>query len=168
MHRYKPQSCSSPDDGCFPEIIRTAMIRKDLQEEATRENYPDIIPLHTYIHYTRTEKFLRKIIGHFTVHTMVENILCRVSIATTCVFSSELLKSLHTNGKVHGRRHDTSPRDGEWSVALWTNAFRAFEGKSSEVIPPGPQSRESVHWLPVTVDRSHYLIDRCKSISSTP
>ena len=38
IHRYKPQSCRSPDDGCFPEMTRTAVIRKDLQERATRES----------------------------------------------------------------------------------------------------------------------------------
>ena len=55
-HRYKPQSCRSPDDGCFPEMTRTAMIRKDLQERATREsglpgyqaeNPTGVIPPHT-------------------------------------------------------------------------------------------------------------------------
>ena len=37
-HRYILQSCRSPDDGCFLEMARTAMIRKDLQERATRES----------------------------------------------------------------------------------------------------------------------------------
>ena len=37
-HRYKPQSCKSPDDSYFPEMTRTAMIWKDLQERATRES----------------------------------------------------------------------------------------------------------------------------------
>ena len=32
----------------------------------------------------------------------------------------------------------------ERTIALWTNALRAYEGKSSELIPPGPRSRESV------------------------
>ena len=39
----------------------------------------------------------------------------------------------------------TSPCDNERVTALWTNALRAYEGKSSELIPPGPRSRESVH-----------------------
>ena len=59
--RYKPQSCRSPDKDCFPEMARTAMIRKDLQEErATRErvSYLDIkrriqrkkfLRTHTYV-----------------------------------------------------------------------------------------------------------------------
>ena len=60
-HRYKPQSCRSIDDGCFPEMTRTAMIRKDLQERATREsklpgykaeNPTEVIPPHTYVRYT--------------------------------------------------------------------------------------------------------------------
>ena len=65
-HRYKPQSCRSPDDGCFPEMTRTAMIRKGLQERATREsevpgyqavNLTEVVPLHTYVRYTRTDKY---------------------------------------------------------------------------------------------------------------
>ena len=71
-HRYKPQSCRSPDDSCFPEMTRTAMIRKDLQERATREselrgikrriqpgyqagNPTEVIPPRTYVRYTRTD-----------------------------------------------------------------------------------------------------------------
>ena len=30
---------------------------------------------------------------------------------------------------------------------MWTNAFRAYEGKFSELIPPGPRSRKTVHSL---------------------
>ena len=65
-HKYKPQSCRSPDDGCFPEMTRTAMIRKDLQERATREselpgyqaeNPTEVIPPHTCVRYTRTDTY---------------------------------------------------------------------------------------------------------------
>ena len=65
-HRYKPQSCRSPDDGCFPETTKTAMIRKYLQERATREselpghqaeNPTEVIPLHTYVRCTRTDTY---------------------------------------------------------------------------------------------------------------
>ena len=75
-HRYKPQSCRSPDDGCFPEITRTAMIRKYLQERAPREserperstreselpgyqaeNPTEVIPPHTYVRYNRTDTY---------------------------------------------------------------------------------------------------------------
>ena len=65
-HRYKPQSCRSPDDGCFPEMTRTAMIRKDLQERVTpnselpgyqAENPTEGIPPHTYVRYTRTDTY---------------------------------------------------------------------------------------------------------------
>ena len=60
-HRHKPQSCRSPDDGRFPEMTRTDMIRKDIQEKATREskisryqaeNPTEVIPPHTYVRYT--------------------------------------------------------------------------------------------------------------------
>ena len=40
----------------------------------------------------------------------------------------------------------------ERTTALWTNALRAYEGKSSELIPPGPRSRESVQQAPVTLE----------------
>ena len=65
-HGYKPQSCRNPDDGCFPEMTRTAMIRKDLQERATREselpgyqaeNPTEVIPPHTYVRCTRTDTY---------------------------------------------------------------------------------------------------------------
>ena len=65
-HRYKPQSYRSPDDGCFPEMTRTAMIRKDLQERATREselpgylveNPTEVIPPRTYVRCTRTDTY---------------------------------------------------------------------------------------------------------------
>ena len=65
-HKYKPQSCRSPDDGCFPEMTRTAMIRKYLQERATREselpgyqaeNPTEVIPPHAYVRYARTDTY---------------------------------------------------------------------------------------------------------------
>ena len=45
------------------------------------------------------------------------------------------------NGKAEGRWLGTSPCDNESTIALRENAFRAYEGKSSELIPPGPRSR---------------------------
>ena len=57
-HRYKPQSCRSPDDGGVREMTRTAMIRNDLQERSTREselpgyqaeNPTEVIPPRTYV-----------------------------------------------------------------------------------------------------------------------
>ena len=35
---YKPESCRNSDDGCFPEMTSTAMIRKNPPERATRES----------------------------------------------------------------------------------------------------------------------------------
>ena len=49
--------------------------------------------------------------------------------------------SRDTNGKVHGRWHGTSPCDTKLTIVLWTHALQAYEGKSSELIPPGPRSR---------------------------
>ena len=44
------------------------------------------------------------------------------------------------NGKAERRWLGTSPCDNERTIALRTNALRAYEGKSSELIP-GPRSR---------------------------
>ena len=41
--RYKPQSCTSPDDGCFPEMTRTAMMQNIYKREPhERVSYLDI------------------------------------------------------------------------------------------------------------------------------
>ena len=45
------------------------------------------------------------------------------------------------DGKVEGQGLGTSPCDDERTIALRTNALRAYEGKFSELIPPGPRSR---------------------------
>ena len=45
------------------------------------------------------------------------------------------------DGKAEGRWIGTSPCDNERTIALKTNALRAYEGKSLELIPPGPRSR---------------------------
>ena len=45
------------------------------------------------------------------------------------------------DGKVERRWLGTSRCDNERTIALRTNALRAYEGKSSELIPPGPRSR---------------------------
>ena len=82
---------------------------------------------------------------HFAVHRMVGYVLLGSSTVIIGV-SCELLRCCDTNGEVHGRWHDTSPCGNERTTALWTNALRAYEGKSSELIPPGPQSRESVQY----------------------
>ena len=81
--------------------------------------------------------------------TMVGYILSGSSLVIIGV-SCELLRSCDTNGKVHGRWHVTSPCDNERTIASWTNALRAYEGKSSELIPPGPGSRETVHTRPMS------------------
>ena len=83
-----------------------------------------------------------RIIGHITLHRMVGCILSGSSTVTVGV-SCELLRY---EREVHGRWHGTSPCDNERTIALWTNALRAYEGKSSELIPPGPRSREAVQF----------------------
>ena len=45
------------------------------------------------------------------------------------------------NGKAEGRWLGNSPCDNERTIALRKNALRAYEGKSSALIPPGPWSR---------------------------
>ena len=56
----------------------------------------------------------------------------------------ELLRFYDANGELHGRWHGTSSCENERTIALWTNALRGYEEKASELIPPGPRSRESV------------------------
>ena len=45
------------------------------------------------------------------------------------------------NGKAEGRWLGTSLCDNERTIALTTNTLRDYEGKPSELIPPGPRSR---------------------------
>ena len=54
-----------------------------------------------------------------------------------------LVSSCKMNGKAEGRWLGSSPRDNErtTSIALKTNALRAYEGMSSGLIPPGTRSR---------------------------
>ena len=42
------------------------------------------------------------------------------------------------NEKAEGRWLGSSPCDNEITIALRTDALRAYEGKSSELIPTGP------------------------------
>ena len=52
-----------------------------------------------------------------------------------------LVSPCKMNGKADGRWLGTSPCDNERTTALRKNALPAYEGKSSELIPPGPRSR---------------------------
>ena len=52
-----------------------------------------------------------------------------------------LVSSWEMDGKAERRWLVTSPCDNKLTIALRTNALRAYEGKSSEMIPPGPRSR---------------------------
>ena len=45
------------------------------------------------------------------------------------------------NGKVESRWLGTSPCDNERTIALRTNALRAYQGNSSELIPQGLRLR---------------------------
>ena len=45
------------------------------------------------------------------------------------------------DGKAERQWLGTSPCDNERTIALRKNSLRAYEGKSSELIPPGPRSR---------------------------
>lgn len=55
--------------------------------------------------------------------------------------SAFLVSYSEMDGKAEGRWFGTSPCDNEITNAFRTNALRAYEGKSSEPIPPGPRSR---------------------------
>ena len=51
-----------------------------------------------------------------------------------------LVSSGEMDGKAKHRWLGISPCDNERTIALRKNALRAYEGKSSELIPPGPRS----------------------------
>ena len=75
-----------------------------------------------------------------------------------------LVNSWEMDGKAECRWLGTSPCDNERIVALRTNALRAYEGKSSELIPPGPQSRVRTlreYWSTVSVIAQNSLITFC-------
>ena len=55
-----------------------------------------------------------------------------------------LVSSWEMDGKAERRWLGTSPCDNERTIALRKNALRAYEGKASELIPPGPRSRVGV------------------------
>ena len=73
-------------------------------------------------------------IGHLTVRE------CTVTGVPIFLFAF-LVSSCEMDGKAERRWFGTSPCDNERTIALRTNALRAYEGKSSELIPPGPRSR---------------------------
>ena len=52
-----------------------------------------------------------------------------------------LVSSWKTKRKAEGRWLGTSPCDKERTIELRTNALRAYEGKPSDLIPPGSRSR---------------------------
>ena len=52
-----------------------------------------------------------------------------------------LVSSRDMYGQAEGRWLGTSTCDNEIIIALRTNAFLAYEGKPSALIPPGPRSR---------------------------
>ena len=60
-----------------------------------------------------------------------------------------LVSSPEMDGKAE-RRLGTSPCDNEVTIALRTNALRAYEGKSSELIPPDPRSRVGTYCIQVS------------------
>ena len=51
------------------------------------------------------------------------------------------------DGDVFGRSNSITPCDIERTIALLMNALRAYERKSSELIPPGHRSRGGTFWL---------------------
>ena len=51
------------------------------------------------------------------------------------------VSSCEMDGKSERRWLGTSPCDNERTIALRKNALRAYDGRSSELIPPGPRSR---------------------------
>ena len=56
-----------------------------------------------------------------------------------------LVSSWEMNGKAERRWLGTSLCDNERTIALRKNALRAYDGKSPDLIPPGPRSRVSTY-----------------------
>ena len=69
-HRYKPQSCRSPDDGGFPKATRTGMTRKDLQEREPHErvSYLDIKRRIVRKYILRTHTYVTLEPGNYSPH----------------------------------------------------------------------------------------------------
>ena len=72
-------------------------------------------------------------IGHLTVGYFAV-------MGVPLFLSAFLVSSWKMNGKVEGRWLGTFPSDNEITIALRRNALRAYEGKSSKLITPGPRS----------------------------
>ena len=62
------------------------------------------------------------------------------------------------DGKAERRWLGTSPCDNERTIALRANAIRAYEGKASELIPPGPRSRVGTRLIDSRYYRHGHLI----------
>ena len=108
------------------------MFIKATQSEPTYGYYPEMS-------FWRVLYPSGRIIGHFTVHRMVGYILSGIG-----GLSCELLRYQRDGPWPMAYQ---SPCDNERTVAWWTNALRAYAGKDSERIPPGPWSRESVQYV---------------------
>lgn len=75
--------------------------------------------------------------GRYTSYRKVGyNLLCS-SILLDFVSSD----CSHMDGKVHDRCHGISLCGHERTLALWIYALRAYEGKTSQLIPWGPTSK---------------------------
>ena len=70
-----------------------------------------------------------------------------------------LVSSWEMDGKAECRLLGTSPCENERTIALRKNALRAYEGKSSELIPPGPRSRVGTHPSSFITHRSSFTVD---------
>ena len=87
----------------------------------------------------------RRFIAHCVVHGMVEYVLLGSSTVTFGI-SCGLFSLCYSNWKVHGGWHMARPRViTDLIFHCGQRPLRAYEGKSSEPIPPDPRSRESVH-----------------------
>ena len=73
-------------------------------------------------------------IGHLTVGEYTVTVVPFFGL-------SFLVTSLEMDGKAESRWLGTSPCDNGRTIELRTNALRVYEGKPSELIPPGPRSR---------------------------
>ena len=72
------------------------------------------------------------------------------------------------DGKAERRWLGTSTCDSKRAIPLTTNTVRAYEGKSSELIPPGPRLRVGTVWFIASDSSVLFLLIRTRLIFIAP
>ena len=74
------------------------------------------------------------------------------------------------DGKTESRWVRTSPWDSVITIALKTDGFKAYEGMSSELVPPGPRSGvgtdSQLHISAMCVSRNAVMTEICRFLTT--